>query len=321
MKLLVLTFLLACTTLANPVLYSQLGDPLYAFAKSSASLQSDALLGRGIKQYRHGAKITKTLGAEADIEAQKQPLYLKELRTLKKSHDRVMRQMRSAITQAISANKYKRFRQLMRAKPVALLQNERFKQQVVDYYARHKRAGRIKLLDPYLPKKAAPKKSVEKRIVAPSHPMQKPTPVTVEEEEEKPYTNYASYYNRKRNPLVFNKALRAKDEGYDPDTPTSNYRAESTRNAAKAAVETSGTQGTQRKRVVILTTRTCPACKQAKSYLRDKKISFIEYDVNHSKTGRRLFRKNHGYAVPMFIIGNTVMTGLNPERIDSLIRG
>ena len=68
-----------------------------------------------------------------------------------------------------------------------------------------------------------------------------------------------------------------------------------------------------RKKLILLTTSWCPACKQAKAQLRSQGIAFTEYDIERSSTGKKLYRERNGRAIPMVIIGDDYRTGLSMQ--------
>jgi len=63
------------------------------------------------------------------------------------------------------------------------------------------------------------------------------------------------------------------------------------------------------KRLVLLSTTWCGACKKAKRSLKEEGIRYIEYDAEKSSKGRSLMNKFHGTGYPTFIIGNDSTSG------------
>ncbi len=76
----------------------------------------------------------------------------------------------------------------------------------------------------------------------------------------------------------------------------------------------------KQKEVILLTAVWCPACKRAKAYLREKRIVFTEYDIEHSSMGRRLYKERNGHAIPIVIIGDEYRTGFTPEWVEKRLR-
>lgn len=79
-----------------------------------------------------------------------------------------------------------------------------------------------------------------------------------------------------------------------------------------------GRDHNNRRRVVMYSTSWCGVCKKAKSYFRNHKIPFQEYDVEKSDKGKRDFKKMNGKAVPIVLVGNTRMNGFTPSRFESI---
>lgn len=73
------------------------------------------------------------------------------------------------------------------------------------------------------------------------------------------------------------------------------------------------------KNVTVLTTNTCPYCTQAKQFLRQNKIHFVEKDVNADHQARREMTSRNITGVPTFIIGEDVVVGLDKNKILSLV--
>jgi len=69
--------------------------------------------------------------------------------------------------------------------------------------------------------------------------------------------------------------------------------------------------------VEIYTTSWCPACKQAKSYLRSLKVPFTEYDVEKSRSAaQNLSRIDSSGGVPVTLIGGKKILGFNQSAFD-----
>ena len=72
------------------------------------------------------------------------------------------------------------------------------------------------------------------------------------------------------------------------------------------------------KSVVMYTATWCGACKKAKHYLRNKGISFQEYDVEKSAKGKRDFAALRGTGVPIVLVGSKRMNGFSPSRFEAI---
>lgn len=69
--------------------------------------------------------------------------------------------------------------------------------------------------------------------------------------------------------------------------------------------------------VKIYTTPTCGYCKIAKNYLKEKGVSFTEYDVSrdHSKA-EEMVRKSGQMGVPVLDINGRTIVGFDRNGID-----
>ncbi len=73
-------------------------------------------------------------------------------------------------------------------------------------------------------------------------------------------------------------------------------------------------------KVLVFTTPSCPWCKRAKSYLRDKSIPFREVDVSRDPAAARdLIRRSGQMGVPVVEIDGRPVIGFDKARIDSLL--
>jgi len=74
------------------------------------------------------------------------------------------------------------------------------------------------------------------------------------------------------------------------------------------------------KKVVIYTTPTCPYCHRTKEYLSRKGISYVEPDVAvDGDKAREMIQKSGQMGVPVIVIGDEVLVGLNQAKLDSLL--
>ena len=72
--------------------------------------------------------------------------------------------------------------------------------------------------------------------------------------------------------------------------------------------------------VKILTTTWCGVCKQAKTYLAGKGISFSEYDIETSDVGMQEFKRLGGKGVPIILVGKQRMDGFSASRLDQMLK-
>jgi len=67
---------------------------------------------------------------------------------------------------------------------------------------------------------------------------------------------------------------------------------------------------------IIYTTLTCPFCKMAKSYFRDRGIEYEEKDVTHDEAlQQEMIKKSSQFAVPVIDIAGTIIVGFQKEKI------
>ncbi len=70
--------------------------------------------------------------------------------------------------------------------------------------------------------------------------------------------------------------------------------------------------------VIMYSTSWCKYCKQAVRYFRQKKIPFIEYDIEKSAKAAREFKKLRGRGVPVILIGNRRMNGFDIKAFNGI---
>ena len=71
--------------------------------------------------------------------------------------------------------------------------------------------------------------------------------------------------------------------------------------------------------VTLYSTSWCGACKQAKAFLNQHGIAYLEYDVEKSDEGRQQFVALGGRGVPLIVIDGTVIKGFNPVEMKRLL--
>lgn len=72
-------------------------------------------------------------------------------------------------------------------------------------------------------------------------------------------------------------------------------------------------------KVALYGTETCPYCIQARKYLRERNVTFADFDINKSDKGRRDYSALGGKGVPLILIGNRQMNGFYPAAIDAAL--
>ena len=72
--------------------------------------------------------------------------------------------------------------------------------------------------------------------------------------------------------------------------------------------------------ITVYSTDTCPWCRKAKDYLRDKGVEFKEVNVGEDRNGAmEMVKKSGQQGVPVIDIDGNIIIGFDQRRIDSLI--
>jgi glutaredoxin-like YruB-family protein len=73
-------------------------------------------------------------------------------------------------------------------------------------------------------------------------------------------------------------------------------------------------------KIVIFTQPECPPCHVVKLFLTEKGLVFEERDISRdSEALRELTEKYGSHSTPTLVIGDEVMIGFNPERLDEIL--
>jgi glutaredoxin-like YruB-family protein len=73
-------------------------------------------------------------------------------------------------------------------------------------------------------------------------------------------------------------------------------------------------------KVVIFTHPDCPPCHVVKLFLTEKGVVFEERDITlDPEAVRELTEKYGSHSTPTLVIGDEVMIGFNPERLDEIL--
>lgn len=69
--------------------------------------------------------------------------------------------------------------------------------------------------------------------------------------------------------------------------------------------------------VNVFSTQSCPYCTMVKSYLKEKKVSFSDYDVGRDqRRAEEMVRKSGQMGVPVVEINGRIIVGFNKAEID-----
>ena len=73
-------------------------------------------------------------------------------------------------------------------------------------------------------------------------------------------------------------------------------------------------------KVVIFTQPDCPPCHVVKLFLKEKGVAFEERDISVDPAAvRDLTEKYSSHSTPTLVIGEEVMIGFDPERLDEIL--
>ncbi len=72
----------------------------------------------------------------------------------------------------------------------------------------------------------------------------------------------------------------------------------------------------QPEKLIIYSTPTCPYCKQAKEFFKEKNIAYEEKDVASDSVARQeMIEKSKQMGVPVIMLHNEIMVGFNREAL------
>ena len=73
-------------------------------------------------------------------------------------------------------------------------------------------------------------------------------------------------------------------------------------------------------RVTLFTQPDCPPCHIVKLFLSERGVEFEERDIVRDPAALRdLTDTYHSHSTPTLVIGEEVMIGFNPERLDEIL--
>ena len=74
------------------------------------------------------------------------------------------------------------------------------------------------------------------------------------------------------------------------------------------------------KTVTIYSTPTCHFCQMSKEFLKEKGITYTEYDVAHDLEKRQeMIQKSGQMGVPVIFVGDEMIIGFDKERLMSTL--
>ncbi len=72
-------------------------------------------------------------------------------------------------------------------------------------------------------------------------------------------------------------------------------------------------------KVTIFTSSTCPHCKTAKDYLKEKGVEFEERNVQNDPEARKELIQKGYMGVPVIVVGEEEIQGFDKSRLDELL--
>jgi len=60
----------------------------------------------------------------------------------------------------------------------------------------------------------------------------------------------------------------------------------------------------------------CTYCYKARKYFNNNKISYCEYDIEHTKKGEQMYQKLNGRGIPLLLIGKHQINGFDEYSIE-----
>lgn len=72
--------------------------------------------------------------------------------------------------------------------------------------------------------------------------------------------------------------------------------------------------------VVLYATSWCGYCKKTRALLEEQGIAYVEYDIEKSERGRKMYKALGGTGVPVLEIGDEVIYGFDERAIRAALR-
>ncbi len=142
-------FTLLQATPHYPQLFSIQGTPLYTSVKNIATFKNVASLEVETSEYIQKLNDTQQIGFQADNSNNKtnKSLYLKALRSLQKSHDKILQHSIKELNYSMKKNDYQKFLNLVNAGMFYYKDKPVLKEKILTYYQHNKAKGKSTLLD------------------------------------------------------------------------------------------------------------------------------------------------------------------------------
>ena len=73
-------------------------------------------------------------------------------------------------------------------------------------------------------------------------------------------------------------------------------------------------------KVRVYSTPTCPYCRMAKAFLKERNIDYVDIDVSSDRAGRdEMIKKSGQMGVPVIDIDSKIVVGFDRDRIQRLV--
>ena len=69
----------------------------------------------------------------------------------------------------------------------------------------------------------------------------------------------------------------------------------------------------------MYSTQSCPYCAKTRAYFAERKIAFVERDVQADPTALAQFKQLGGTGVPQVLIGDRRISGFAPKALDDAL--
>lgn len=71
--------------------------------------------------------------------------------------------------------------------------------------------------------------------------------------------------------------------------------------------------------IIMLGAWWCTYCYQAKKYFQQNNISYCEYDMENTATGRQLYQEHGAGSVPIMLIGDYQLNGFSKQQVEAAL--
>jgi len=72
-------------------------------------------------------------------------------------------------------------------------------------------------------------------------------------------------------------------------------------------------------KINVYTTSRCPNCKQAKAFLQQKKVRFVEFNIETNQRAFKEFQKFNSRGVPVITIGEVRFNGFDAKKLEQAL--